>query len=213
MKNIKRCFSFIARNASMVVAVCSMVIALCSLGLTYVSQQNDLKYKEISIQPLLAMFADVDDFSFKLQNYGSGPAIIHRVYFEFDDKCYDSEDPDKDAFSAASVRFAEKVAVDIYKNTLPDFTKRNKPLNISSTGFPFTANWAVRAGQDFVLFKLQPDTLNELRQLPANVLTEAKNNFAKAVSRVPFSVLFCSGTGVYCEIGRTENDACLLEKQ
>ncbi len=213
MNTARRFFAFIGRNATTVIALCSMVIAGCSLGLTYISQERDLTYREASIQPILGFFADVDTFSFVLQNEGMGPAVINRITFGLDGKCYDSDDKDQTAFAAAVLKFQSKVGEDIYKKTLPETTIKNRRLNISITGNPFRPPWVVRVGKDFVFFKLQPDTLGELQKLPADVLTDAKNKFASAVSMVPLSILFCSATGVYCESGQTDNDECLLEKQ
>jgi hypothetical protein len=141
---IARYTKWIGKHATTIIALSSMVIAGCSLVLTFLSHRDDLDYKEAYIRPILGLSADVDTFRFVMKNEGLGPAIIQRFAFALDGKCYDSETTNSEEYTAAAIKFEDKIGNDLYIKTLAEVTKKNKQLDISVTENPLKISARLR---------------------------------------------------------------------
>jgi hypothetical protein len=206
MKVIKKILGSIASNVAVIVALSSFFVACLSLYFTIQAQKTDMEYKELAIRPTLGIGADVSNFSIYLTNSGYGHAIVHRVSLGVEGKCYSSDD--EASFDEAYSRFEVSVLNEVYQKSYP-------PADIKSlrdvfvTGGGHVDNGSViRAGERFQMFYLEPAALALLTKLDLKTLTGIRNNFARAVSMMPYRVEYCSATGKYCEIIDTRNQQC-----
>jgi hypothetical protein len=206
VKFIKNVFGFIGANAAVIVALSSLFVACMSLHFTIQAQKTEMDYKELAIRPTLGIGADVSNFSVYLTNSGYGHAIVHRVAFGVEGKCFSSDD--EATFDDAYSRFEVNVLNEVYQKSYP-------PADIKSlrdvfvTGGGHVDNGSViRAGEKFQMFYLEPAALTLLTKLDLKTLTGVRSNFARAVSMMPYRVEYCSATGKYCEAIDTRNQHC-----
>lgn len=200
---------FIGGNGSSIIALSSMLIALVSLVVAIQSQGRDREYKELAIRPHVAVGAHVSDFSFGYTNAGYGHAFIDRISFGYDGKCYSSDRLSEDAFDEAYSKFIEQAANDLYISGAPsDMDRKIKSFNVTLD--PLLVGGTIRAGEKYSMFYFEPDTLKALLAVNSEILTRYRNAFAKAASKLPLSVRYCSATGLYCEDVTTQNPVCPL---
>lgn len=210
MNYLKRILSFVRKNVAIIVALSSLFVACLSLFFTIQAQDADITYKELAIRPTVGIGAEVSNFMMYLTNAGYGHAIVHRVAFGVDGKCYSSDMPDEAAFNDAYERFQEWVMTEVYEKSLPQtaFKSSAKREVFVTSGGQIVNGSIVRAGEKYRMFYFEPEALAQLTKLDLRTITDARNKFSHAVSMIPFRVEYCSATGKYCEIINTKNQQC-----
>lgn len=208
MHYIKRALWFVAANAAVIIALSSLFVAGLSLYFAIEAQRIDLAYKELSIRPILSIEANVSDFDIQLRNAGYGHAVISRVVFGLDGRCFDSDIDDNASYDLAYEKFQAWMLSDVFGSSFSQETK--KPINADAliTVRPIDRGAVIRAGETFRMFYLEPGTLKVLNTMEPEPLTKARNAFSLAVSQLPFRLDYCSATGEFCGYIDTNNNYC-----
>lgn len=199
LSSLRRLPSAIAENAAIITAVSSMVIASLSLYFTVNAQRTDLEYKEISIQPRLAMMGLSENMSLSIRNVGLGPAIVKQIDMLVAGKCVTSYGKSQEEWATLHTKFGYEILPELYSKTLPPMpwkkggkTRYNVEFNLINPGD------AVRAGEDVYFVKLDEGTLKELSQVDIDDFAKAKSAFYVAAVAVPLRVEYCSATERMC---------------
>ncbi len=200
--------------ASIVVAVCSLFVAVVSLRYTVNSQQEDRKYKELMIQPVLQIVSDTDAGSVLVANSGLGPAKILRVLFHSKDHCFDT-----DTIKLRSDQEFQKYAIDLVNAVhdhmfvgMPvDMDDRSKTLP-AATGGVLPPDTIIQAGKEITLFKFDPTDLHtylaKLDKIPGEYHQMFLDNFTKRSSTIPIQIEYCSLSGEFCHLAERPLPPC-----
>jgi hypothetical protein len=205
---LKRVLGFVAKNVAVIVALSSLFVACLSLYFTIQAQKADMTYKELAIRPAVGIGADVSNFTIYLTNSGYGHAIVHRVAFGVEGKCYSSDMPDETAYEDAYSRFEFYILNEVYQKSYPATDIKSLRDVFVTTGGHLDNGSVIRADEKFQMFYLEPAALALLTKLDLKTLTGIRNNFSRAVSTMPLRIEYCSATGQYCEIIDTKNQQC-----
>lgn len=208
MNYLNRILGFVAKNVAVIVALSSLFVAGLSLYFTIQAQDADIAYKELAIRPTVGIGADVSNFMIYLTNAGYGHAIVHRVSFGLDGKCYSSDTTDETAYEEAYSRFQSFILNEVYQKSYPATDIKSLRDVFVTGGGHIDNGTVVRAGERFQMFYLEPAALALLTKLDLKTLTVIRNNFSRAVSTMPLRIEYCSATGRYCEIIDTKNRQC-----
>jgi hypothetical protein len=203
---VTRAFDAFRENPSLIVSTASLIVAIAALFLTYIAQARDAYYRELSIRPRIAYRHLIPDFTISLTNFGLGPAVIKKMTFNFDGKCYDltADYHPQEMSGAQYAELANEAAkyffVSLAKDFGVDMARDEGPILSIDIYGPDTL---LPQGEKVDLFSLLPaqqrllqERLKKLDAATASKLMLALHDIAR---HAPLHIEYCSLSGAYCE--------------
>jgi hypothetical protein len=199
---LKRTLDTFRENPSLIVSTTSLIVAVAALFLTYIAQARDAYYRELSIRPTIVYEYLAPHFTFSLKNAGFGPAVIKKVAFAFDGKCYDLAKASE--ISGAQLDdLAMQTAKYFFFSLAREFdiaiTRNDGP--IMSLDMVAPGSLIFKDGK-VDLFSLTPAQLRLVQErLNKDAATSNKLTFSfhDIVRNVPMFIEYCSLSGAFCD--------------
>jgi len=186
-------------NVAVVISCCSLLVAMASFVLTWIIQNRDAYYKELSITPHLA-FSIGGDFTYKVRNTGLGPAVIKDWVIKFDDQCYKLLQPPSDETAALlNKRLLDHMFTKVFKG-VPLARPVTERIIIDFA--IYQPGIYIEKGQEISIISM-PDEFRTVLQetlskLPMAQANELLTKFNHAVWSLPLTINYCSISGYTC---------------